>query len=116
MFKKKNELNKRLMQVSNADDVVRSHAYSRVAGKSSSVPTRRLASSPRHTVSGYRDSMVGSIGQYREVRASLASPSHSTEAGSSITPVQGNRPASGRDVQGTIGARDLSQSPSQTQH
>ena len=92
MFHKRNKLNKRLMQVESADDVVRSHAYSRVAGRSSSVPVRRTPTRGQ-AASGYRDSMVGSMTQYREkivpqLRPDTTAPT--PQQGSVI----GNRPAS----------------------
>lgn len=106
MFNKRSKLTKRLMQVSDAEDVVRSHAYSRVAGQSRAVPVRRTPSRGQ-AVPGYRDSMVGSVAQYRE-----KVPPRPTAAGADTSPVSdqpiiGNRPASGTQDKGSIGADSL---------
>ena len=94
MFNKKKNLHHRLMNVSDAEDVARNHAYSRVAGKSKAIPVRR-APSRGTVVPGYRDSMVGSIAQYRDKVPPRPGVMEAQNGASHDKPVLGNRPASG---------------------
>lgn len=79
-----------------ASEVVHSHAYGKVGRTHRSAPRPRHASSPRSmAVPGYRDSMVGSIAQYRD-RAPIAPrvPEKEKDA-QPDKKIIGNRPHSG---------------------
>ena len=92
--KGRKNLHKYLSQASSADDVVSSHAYGRVARSYRPVPKRHVSTeSPAGTIAGYRDSMVGSINQYRDAPAQQEKPLERAPAPTSE--VIGNRPKSG---------------------
>ena len=90
MFNKRNKLNKRLINAS-SDDVVRNHAYSRVAKENPTLPSRASLRPRAH--SSYRDSMVGSTSQYRDRLPPKLTPDTKTPIASNDG-VVGNRPSS----------------------
>ncbi len=92
--KGRKNLHKYLSHASSADDVVNNHAYGKVARSHRPIPKRRPGP-PRHgAVASYRDSMVGSIHQYRSgVAPKATDPKAGKETENDA--VIGNRPRSG---------------------
>ncbi len=92
--KGRKNLHKYLTQASSAEDVVNNHAYGKVARSHRPIPQRRSpGGSHKGTVAGYRDSMVGSINQYRSVAPKTAEPAAGRDV--SGEGIIGNRPRSG---------------------
>lgn len=77
------------------DDILHSHAIRRVGKKHGPVvPAARRKTSKENQVAGYRDSMVGSIAQYKDV--ALSDPKNKEEAAPTAdeSNIVGNRPMS----------------------
>ena len=110
MFKRFNRsnLNKFLGHEAAPSEVTSSHVYGRVAKSNPPVhraPRRKTPARPQ-VVAGYRDSMVGSVAQYRD-RAPIA-PQKPEETTPSLTSdgVIGNRPKVSTDESKTASAAD----------
>lgn len=90
-------MNKRLGNEPSPGEVSGSHAYGRVAKTHVPIPrTRRVGLERRGKIGGYRDSMVGSMAQYRsEPLPPMAKPDISETKPADAGGVIGNRPRSG---------------------
>ena len=94
-------LNKLIGREAASHEVAGSHAYGRVARDTPSVPRARPARPPRGKASGYRDSMVGSIAQYRDTTPIAPRRQEAVKDATKNGNVVGNRPSSGRSEAGT---------------
>jgi len=94
---KKSNLYRFLGHEAVADEVINSHAYGKVAKSSNTLPVRqRVPIQKRQNVGGYRDSMVGSIAQYRDRTSAVPiKPQDTTTTTDQSENIIGNRPKSG---------------------
>lgn len=107
MQNKRHKLTKYLLKDTQTEEVVRSHAFSRVARTNRPVPTRRTAAPGQQAVGGYRESLVGSIAQYRDRLPVLPTTPAVEEPVSTDENIIGNRPKSGTTDRGETGKNSV---------
>lgn len=102
--KKQSDLHKYFYGETETDEILHSHAFRRVEKKvGPSLPrAQRLQASRYRTVADYKQSMVGSIAQYRErITVQPRDAKTKTDTPPSDEGIVGNRPRSGKpDSQG----------------